>query len=91
MTFKELLNRVRFDDVAHKLSLRFVSKREAFCMETESVLYQNGGRFVWKRKAFTLTFDFPTKTTFLGLFDFRSFFNYGMLWNKILSKDIMLK
>ena len=50
MTFKELLNKVRFDDVAHKLSLRFVSKREAFCMETESVLYQNVGRFVWKRK-----------------------------------------
>ena len=34
----------------NKLLLRFVSKREAFCMETESVLYQNGGLFVWKRK-----------------------------------------
>ena len=42
----------------NKLLLRFVSKREAFCMETESVLYQNGGRFVWKRKAFTLTDSF---------------------------------
>ena len=39
----------------NKLLLRFVSKREAFCMETECVLYQNVGRFVWKRKAFTLT------------------------------------
>jgi hypothetical protein len=31
MTFKELLNRVRFDDVAHKLSLRFMAKWKAFC------------------------------------------------------------
>ena len=35
--------------------------------------------------------DFPNKIPQLGLFDFRSFLNYGMLWNKILSKDIMLK
>ena len=32
--------------------LRFVSKRGAFCMETECVLYQNGRRFMAKWEAF---------------------------------------
>ena len=45
MTFKELLNRVRFDDVAHKLSLRFVAKWKAFYGKMEGVLWQNGRRF----------------------------------------------
>lgn len=34
------------------LSLRFVSKRGTFCMETEGVLYQNGRRFDTKCMAF---------------------------------------
>ena len=59
---------------------------------------RHNGYFLCKGKLlkdFKLRFakdiDFPTKITFLGLFDFRSFFNYGMLWYKFLSKDIMLK
>ena len=47
------------------LSLRFVSKRPAFCMETEGVLYQNGRRFDTKRKSPLRRFG-PNQMVFWG-------------------------
>ncbi len=38
----------------NKLLLRFVSKREAFCIKTGGVLYGNGKRFVSKRGTFCM-------------------------------------
>ena len=63
----------------------------------EEELKRNGYRVLKGKelKDFKLQYvkeiDFPNKIPQLGLFDFRSFFNYGMLWYKFLSKDIMLK
>ena len=36
--------------------LRFVSKRDAFCIKTDGVLWQNGNRFVSKRSDYSIDF-----------------------------------
>ena len=43
-----------FRDYEEQTSEKNEARLRAFCMETECVLYQNGGRFVWKRNAFCI-------------------------------------
>jgi hypothetical protein len=43
-----------FRNYDEQTSAKNEARLRAFCMETECVLYQNGGRFVWKRNAFCI-------------------------------------
>ena len=46
-----------FRDYDEQTSAKNEARLRAFCMETECVLYQNGGRFVWKRNAFCIKME----------------------------------